>query len=760
MNVIDVEYYYNYYKKSISVIKRIENRLLKCAYSYDKWTELLREKSTTIRELYEGNEKHLKELLSITVDSLNKELADKIITHIDFFMSEGYRDYQMVVAVLNVLTEYYEINGPEYRLFDCHFYMGLQLLEIHEYARARECFENAVGIYERPQECTEEWRRFWIMCCYYYSLLAAICDDNITQQEVLSCQKKALDIWVGRDNIVDHMDNIRKRAIVNILHSLPCIAIDRWFDRGEKILPELIEGIKLEYDLQYSEYEGDELKVNNNIYVTYHKYQKIMGIISEEEYNELIRLKYYYEHENEKIFSYGKSDFMDIFNDETLDADFNINKLFYMNHSYTYVNNLIPEMISINRKNMYLDEIERYYNFLPVVSGDYLVDYMIDIYIRKIFRYTYDINDVIRVIEKIFLNRQVVTVIHSEMVSKLSELMTRKFLKKVPELFIGQCGTENVKDVINNSDEIIRFVSNAAKIHDMGKIRCADIINLQSRRISDAEFAIIKEHPEEGADILEMIPATAEYRDIALGHHKSYNGNFGYPIGFDNTMSDKRVVIDIIKICDCIDAATDILGRNYAKAKSFEVVLNELIEGAGTNYSDAIVNLIVEDKELISEISWFTREERRHTYYEVYKNMVADKVDFVMDDELHVRAFVREDTEDVARMRGESEENIVTEYEKCINNSYVLSDGYGILYGYIFMEASGETLEIRDMYIDKKDRRKGNGSLMLTEVEEIVRKKGYRRLKIRNSQEGHFDKFFWYCDFTNYDESEYLQKYI
>ena len=92
MNIIDVEYYYNYYKKSISVIKRIENKLLKCAYSYDKWTELLREKSTAIRDLYEGNEKHLKELLNITVDSLNKDLADKIITHVDFFVSEGYRD--------------------------------------------------------------------------------------------------------------------------------------------------------------------------------------------------------------------------------------------------------------------------------------------------------------------------------------------------------------------------------------------------------------------------------------------------------------------------------------------------------------------------------------------------------------------------------------------------------------------------------------------------------------------------------------------
>lgn len=760
MNIIDVEYYYNYYKKSISVIKRIENKLLRCAYSYDKWTELLREKSATIRELYEGNEKHLKELLNITVDSLNKELADKIITHIDFFVSEGYRDYQMVVSVLNVLTEYYEVNGPGYRLFDCYFYMGLQLMETHDYQKSGEYFEKALNVYDNPMECEEEWRRFWIMCCHYYRLLAAVCDESVAQYDIYRYQKRALKIWLSRENVINHMDDMRYRAIANILHSLPCVAIDRWIRNGEEVIPELMGKIKLEYEIQYSEYDGDELKVNNNIYVTYHKYQYVTGVITWEEYSELIRLKYYYERENERIFSYGKSDFMDLFNDEILDDDFDVNKLFYMNHSYTYVNSLIPEMIDVQYSDEYFEEIERYFNFLPVVSGDYFVDYMIDVFIKKIFKYTENVDDVIRIVEKIFLNRQVMTVIHSEMVSKLATLMTRRFLNSAPEIFIGQCGTTSVEEVKEHNEDILRFVSNAAKLHDIGKIMCADIINLQSRRISDVEFSIIKEHPDNGAEILESIPATEPYRDIALGHHKAYNGKFGYPLGFDNTMSSKRVIIDIVKICDCIDAATDILGRNYAKAKSFETVLKELIDGAGENYSDVIVELITKDNELIHQISWFTREERRHTYYEIYKNMVADKVDFVFDDELHVREYIDEDIEDIVRMRGKSEISILEKYHKCRDNAYVLSDGYGILYGYIFMEAKGETLEIVDLYIDKKDRRKGNGSYMLAEVEKIVRKKGFRKLSIPNVTEGHVDKFFWYSEFTDYDDNKYLQKYL
>ena len=140
--------------------------------------------------------------------------------------------------------------------------------------------------------------------------------------------------------------------------------------------------------------------------------------------------------------------------------------------------------------------------------------------------------------------------------------------------------------------------------------------------------------------------------------------------------------------------------------------------------------------------------------------MVADKVDFGYDDELYVREYMDEDVEDIARMRTKSEAVIYERYCRCADNAYVLSDGYGILYGYIFMEARGDVLEIVDMYIDKKDRRKGNGSYMIAEVEKMVSKKGYRRMKIRNNLENRDDKFFWYNEFTDYEDREYLQKIL
>ena len=46
------------------------------------------------------------------------------------------------------------------------------------------------------------------------------------------------------------------------------------------------------------------------------------------------------------------------------------------------------------------------------------------------------------------------------------------------------------------------------------------------------------------------------YIDVILGHHKTYDGKGGYPADFDNTASSKRILIDLITIADCTDAAT------------------------------------------------------------------------------------------------------------------------------------------------------------------------------------------------------------
>lgn len=43
----------------------------------------------------------------------------------------------------------------------------------------------------------------------------------------------------------------------------------------------------------------------------------------------------------------------------------------------------------------------------------------------------------------------------------------------------------------------------------------------------------------------------------------------GYPADFDNTASKDRFLIELIHISDCLDAATDFVGRSYKMARNF-----------------------------------------------------------------------------------------------------------------------------------------------------------------------------------------------
>lgn len=104
-----------------------------------------------------------------------------------------------------------------------------------------------------------------------------------------------------------------------------------------------------------------------------------------------------------------------------------------------------------------------------------------------------------------------------------------------------------------------------------------------------------------------------------LGHHKWYNGKGGYPENFDNTRSPKRILIDIVTLCDCMQAATERLGRNYKTEKSFESLMQELREGAGTLYNPHLVSLIDHHPQLYKKLDKIAIKGWLNIYYDIYK---------------------------------------------------------------------------------------------------------------------------------------------
>ncbi len=136
-------------------------------------------------------------------------------------------------------------------------------------------------------------------------------------------------------------------------------------------------------------------------------------------------------------------------------------------------------------------------------------------------------------------------------------------------------------DQYSLSKEDISLISVASSLHDIGKIAIPDEILNKPGRLTDEEFAIMKNHSMLGANILSELPA--EMRDAPLvkvayeicrWHHERYDGR-GYPDGLKG--DDIPISAQVVAMADVYDALTS--ERCYKKAFTHKEALKMILEG-------------------------------------------------------------------------------------------------------------------------------------------------------------------------------------
>jgi HD-GYP domain-containing protein (c-di-GMP phosphodiesterase class II) len=165
---------------------------------------------------------------------------------------------------------------------------------------------------------------------------------------------------------------------------------------------------------------------------------------------------------------------------------------------------------------------------------------------------------------------------------------------------------------------LIDFAYHAALCHDFGKLFIIDTIFVYGRDLLDMEFDEIRQHPDIGYMLLSANSSTKQYADVARGHHVWYDGSQGYPDAFDTSGNPLKTVIDIVALADCMDAATDSVGRSYREGKTLEKYEQEVILGAGTRYASWGPDLL-RDARTRSELEYLLGEGRLNLYRETYQ---------------------------------------------------------------------------------------------------------------------------------------------
>lgn len=137
----------------------------------------------------------------------------------------------------------------------------------------------------------------------------------------------------------------------------------------------------------------------------------------------------------------------------------------------------------------------------------------------------------------------------------------------------------------------------AGHLHDIGKLALPDVVLNKPGALSEEEWAMVREHPGRGADIVRPVPefaAKGGVADMIRAHHERWDGG-GYPDG----LSGKAIPSGarIIAVADGLSAMMQ--DRPYRKGMSYVDACREVRRCSGTQYDPMVVSCLLANRSAV-----------------------------------------------------------------------------------------------------------------------------------------------------------------
>jgi len=148
--------------------------------------------------------------------------------------------------------------------------------------------------------------------------------------------------------------------------------------------------------------------------------------------------------------------------------------------------------------------------------------------------------------------------------------------------------TINLAEAFGLSQDEKTHIRRGALLHDIGKLGVPDSILHKPGPLSDAEWVIMRWHPQQAYDMLVSIDYLHPALDIPLCHHEKYDGT-GYPRGLKG--EEIPLSARIFAVADVWDALTS--DRPYRLAWDKEKALAYILEQSGKHFDPQAIKLFV-----------------------------------------------------------------------------------------------------------------------------------------------------------------------
>ncbi len=154
------------------------------------------------------------------------------------------------------------------------------------------------------------------------------------------------------------------------------------------------------------------------------------------------------------------------------------------------------------------------------------------------------------------------------------------------ERVVIYCGL--IADELSLSSYDKKMLKYGAYLHDIGKINMPQEVLNKKMPLTNEEWALLKQHPTFGVEIIVPVKSLADAIPIILYHHERFDGK-GYP---ENLLGDNiPYLARILTVADSFDAMTS--NRPYGVAKTFDEGIEELRACSSTQFDPEIVEIFI-----------------------------------------------------------------------------------------------------------------------------------------------------------------------
>ena len=207
---------------------------------------------------------------------------------------------------------------------------------------------------------------------------------------------------------------------------------------------------------------------------------------------------------------------------------------------------------------------------------------------KQIYQHEKDKSLMIEILSHIVEFRNMESGLHVLHVNVITKALLNQLVKKT--------------DKYNLNEKDINLIVNASALHDVGKITLPSEILNKPGKLTEEEYAIMKNHTVEGANMLTAIPFRKNEDLIKVGyqicrwHHERFDGR-GYPDGLE--ADEIPISAQVVSIADVYDALTS--ERVYKRAYSQEEAVQMILNGECGKFNPILLECLVETAPKLKE---------------------------------------------------------------------------------------------------------------------------------------------------------------